>query len=31
MDVTDVMKGYVLFSDEYIDCPVAVMVRKEKK
>jgi polar amino acid transport system substrate-binding protein len=30
MDVTDVMKGYVLFSDEYIDCPVAVMVRKVK-
>lgn len=30
MDVLDSMKGSVLFSDEYIDCPVAVMVRKEK-
>ena len=30
MDVTDAMKGVVLFSDEYIDCPAAVMVRKVK-
>ncbi|MBR6462178.1 transporter substrate-binding domain-containing protein, partial [bacterium] len=30
MDVTDAMKGAVLFSDEYIDCPAAVMVRKVK-
>lgn len=30
MDVLDSMKNSVLFSDEYIDCPVAVMVRKEK-
>ena len=30
MDVTEEMKKAVLFSDEYIDCPAAVMVRKEK-
>lgn len=31
IDVTDANRNLVLFSDEYIDCPVAVMVRKEKK
>ena len=30
MDVMENMKKVILFSDEYIDCPVAVLVRKEK-
>ncbi len=30
MDVKEGFESSILFSDEYIDCPVAVMVRKEK-
>ncbi|MBR4465634.1 transporter substrate-binding domain-containing protein, partial [bacterium] len=30
MDVKEGMESSILFSDEYVDCPVAVMVRKVK-